>query len=355
MKGDLKKAAKLYRGRKYTKLIRLLEPQIFRFRQSYDFYFLIGMACLHTGDLGGASTYLQRALGLKPQDVDAQLGLAIVHLHRQEVQEAIRCYLEILDDNPKNRQAQRGLDFIKKGTFADQDLSRSGKVRRLLPGHKLNPAPVIIVLLALSVAVPSAYWGYLQIKDRPVREPSVSQMSLSDIGDIVDLTGDYRYVLTENQIEDLFTSIKRNFSDFKDNVARREINRLLGSNASQPVKEQARTILQYLSEPDFTSIQDPFPYEEVVEDPYLHQGTFVVWSGKISNMQIGDDQIAFDLLVGYENNEVLLGVVNVVLTFGALLNQGDAVEILGQIQLNEDGEAFLRAVSIHKLNPEGSR
>ena len=70
-------------------------------------------------------------------------------------------------------------------------------------------------------------------------------------------------------------------------------------------------------------------------------------------MAISSDLITFDLLVGYETNEVLLGIVPVVLDFAALLNQGEAVEILGKVSLNDSNGFFLQCISIHKLIPEG--
>jgi hypothetical protein len=176
-------------------------------------------------------------------------------------------------------------------------------------------------------------------------------MSLDDVGTIVDFSGEYRYVLTEDEIKETFSRVKKNFADFNDNLAQREINRLLGSNASNAVKDQARIIGSYITAPDFTTVKNPFEYQLVAADPYLYNDTYVVWSGKLTNLAVSDENIVFDLLVGYESNQVLLGVVNVVLQFAALLTVGDAVEVLGQVKLTEDNDFYLKAVSIHKLQP----
>jgi hypothetical protein len=355
MKGDLKKAAKLYKRSKFTQVIRLLEPQIFRFRQSYDFFYLAGMACLNTGDLGGASTYLQRGLGLKPNDAKANLGLAMVYLKRQDIQEAIRCYLEILDSEPGNKIAARGLALLQKNASPGQilELIESGRLERLLPdgGRRFMPALItsaaVILALAAAVVIVLRYTDLFS-PDRAVREPAVDMISLDDVGNIIDLSGEYRYVLTEKEIEQSFSDVKKHFSRFRDNLAQREINRLLGSNASISVKEQARVIASYIPVPDFTTVSDQFDYEAVTADPFLYKDTFVVWSGKISNLAVGDDRITFDLLVGYENNQILLGIVAVRLEFAVSLNDGNAVEVLGRLNLTEDEEFFLDAVSIHK-------
>ena len=358
MKGDLRKAAKMYGRRRYPPVIRLLEPQIFRFRQNYDFFYLVGMSCLHTGDLGGASTYLQRGLGLKPHDTKANLGLALVHLKRLDVQEAIRCYLEIIDYEPNNRYAKRALALLQRDSSPDQlaHLSESGRLNRLLPDRKLNWTPFIVAVLILAVAGSAPvlllrYTTFFEREQTP-RDSAVERMILDDIGEIVDLGGDYRYILTERQIERVFSDMKKHFAKFRDNLAQKDINLLLGSNAALKVKEQARTISSYITKPDFTTMRDPFAYQDVVDDPFRYNRTYVVWRGKLSNLSITNERIAFDLLVGYETNETLFGVVPVVLDFAALLSQGDPVEVLGQVTLTETGDLFLQGISIHKLLPE---
>lgn len=361
MKGDLKKAAKLYKRSKYPQVMRLLEPQIFRYRQNFDYFYLLGMSCLHTGDLGGAGTYLQRGLGIIPNEIKATLGLAIVHLKKQEIQEAIRCYLEVLDEDPGNKLASRGMAILRKDPSEShiQHLDETGRLSRLLPEKRRHLSWKVLIpvtLIAASSVVLGGLW-YFGIFTEPqaIREPAVEVMTLDNVGNIVDFSGEYRYVLTENEIVNTFEEVKKNFADFNDNMAQREINRLLGSNASNAVKERARIIAGYISAPDFTTVKNSFEYQLVAADPFLYSNTYVIWSGKLTNLAVSDENITFDLLVGYENNQVLLGVVTVVLNFAAFLNVGDAVEVLGQVNLNEGGEFHLKAVSIHKLQPKDSR
>ena len=355
MKGDLKKAEKMYLRRRYPQVIRILEPQIFRFRQNYDFFYLVGMSCLHTGDLGGASTYLQRGLGLKPNDTKANLGLALVHLKRQDAQEAIRCYLEVMDNDPGNRRAKLGLALLQKDASPERlaDLSESGRLGRLAPDKRRRPGKYIAILLIVVACFAAAVFllKYTTLFDREteVRQTEVQMLSIDDISNVVDLRGEYRYVLTKKQIERAFSSAKKYFGNFRDNLAQKEINLLLGSNASPEVKEQSRTIASYVVQPDFTTLRDPFSYQEVAADPFLYSQTYVAWKGKISNLFVGEDSITFDLLVGYETSEVLLGVVPVTLSFAVLLDQGDPVEILGQILLDDSGGFSLKVISLHKL------
>ena len=55
------------------------------------------------------------------------------------------------------------------------------------------------------------------------------------------------------------------------------------------------------------------------------------WRGKIANLKVGKDAIAFDLLVGYEQEKELEGIVPVTLPFAADLANGGGIEVLGQI------------------------
>ena len=87
---DFSKAQKLYRTKKYSHVIRFLEPQVFRYRENFKFYHLLGMSCLRTGDFGGAFSYLRRGIDLNHGDIETLLGLAVIHLKRRETAEAIR-------------------------------------------------------------------------------------------------------------------------------------------------------------------------------------------------------------------------------------------------------------------------
>src|SRR6056297_2320936 len=120
---DLKKAEKLFRRGKYTQVLQLLEAQIFRYRQVYQFYHILGMSCLHTGDYSGASSFLQRALSIRPGSVNTLLGLGVVHLKQQKTSEALKDWFEVIDQDPKNKYAKRGLSAVRKLSDPDELIS----------------------------------------------------------------------------------------------------------------------------------------------------------------------------------------------------------------------------------------
>ena len=160
--------------------------------------------------------------------------------------------------------------------------------------------------------------------------------------------GDSAHVLTEDEIRDTFRKAKRYFADYEDNFAIREINRILRSNATPSVREQALMILGFIKPPDFTSIRNAFTYSEVASDPSLYEGTYVRWGGRVSNLKIDESRLRFDLLVGYESSEVLEGVVGVEFDFGIDLDNRRPVEVLGAVTIVE-GRVQLVGLSLHKL------
>jgi hypothetical protein len=159
-------------------------------------------------------------------------------------------------------------------------------------------------------------------------------------------------ILNEKQIAETFEMIKEYLLGYRDNLAIREINGLLRSNASVYVKEKARLMKTFVQDPDFSTVKDPFPYVEVRADPSLYADCYVVWRGKVANARIGESQITFDLLVGYEDETELLGLVPVSLDFAARIENGESIEVLGQVRV-EDRQVRLRGISLHKLYRKG--
>ena len=156
----------------------------------------------------------------------------------------------------------------------------------------------------------------------------------------------------EEKSDETFQMIKRHLLEYRDNLAVREINRLLLSNASVYVKEKARLMKTFIQEPDFSTVKDSFPYLEVRADPGLFADCYVVWRGKVANVQIGEDEITFDLLVGYEEETELLGLVPVSLDFASKIENGDGIEVLGKVQVQEQ-QIYLQGISLHRLYRRG--
>jgi hypothetical protein len=358
-KSVLTRARQLYRRRKFAQVIRLLESQVFRYRNNAEFYALLGSACLHTGDFGGAESYLRRAEQLKEDDVTTQLGLGAIAFKRGQTEAALKNWLKVIELEPGNRKARNALGALRKDDNWEGEVVNTGaiKIKSLLPPVPMSrwvwAGPAVLILL---IAVLAAAYILLLPRIAPRRQPrpGVEQIVLSLQQPLTSeaATNQGTETLSERQIAETFETVKDHLLEYRDNLAIREINRLLRSNASVYVKEKARLMKTFVQDPDFTSVKDPFPYLEVRSDPSLYADCYVVWRGKAANVRIGEDQITFDLLVGYEEETELLGLVPVSLDFAAGIENGDGIEVLGQVRV-EGEQIKLRGVSLHRLYRRG--
>ncbi len=356
MAGDLGRAARLFRRQRYSEVIRLLEPEIFQYRESFQFYHFLGMSCLRTGDLAGAFSYLKRAGQIRPEDLNISLALAVIYLRRGETGEAIEQWLEVQDNDPANKYARRGLNFLKNNPDPTADSLEMRKLERFIPSQgrleRVIPLIAVSIVAAALLAFGASYAvTKLRAPGAPTRE-GLDQATLQSSATLTQTTGQYRYVLTNNEIRAVFNRLRDEFAHYKDNLAQRDINRLIGSNASETVKEKARTLQSYLRTPNFATFKDSFSYKQVSSDPFLYQSCFVDWKGMVSNLKITSQKISFDFLVGYHNEQVLEGIVPVYLDFAADLRASTPFEVLGQVKLNGN-HIELKGISIHQLMPGG--
>lgn len=374
---DLKKAYKLYRRGKYTQILQLLESQIFRYRQSFQFYYLLGMSCLYTGDFSGAESYLQRALSLKPGNKHALLGIAAVHLKQQKTSEALKDWFEVIDQDPKNRQANRGLAVVRRHADPDDLIAYtdSNKLYKLLPKEKrVSTVTLIIVIAAGLIAVGVLFYPLYapaieKVFTRKAQRPEIAELDLTvnsytaetsaeqANGETATKTGEAagqtaaQFQLSRKELKDAYDDVVRYFNRYEDNLAQREINRILLSNASKELKNKVSTLATYTREPGFDTLSHNFSYREVRNQPLLYRDCFVIWKGRVSNLQVGETSINFDLLVGYETEKVLEGIVPVQLDFAAHIDPAFPIEVLGRIR-TENGNIRLQVNSIHQFIPE---
>ncbi len=348
---NLKKAEKQFKLGKYSNVIRILEPEVFKYRDDEYFYYYLGMACLLLGDYSGANSYLRRALQITPSNSKTMLGLAVIHLKHNKPSEAIRIWLDILDKDPKNHYAKNSLELIKKAgalesvpeEFLAKNLHRFIPYRKNMIIYKsLRIAAVALIILVLSSG---AFFLSRGIMNRFSRTKNLyPELTISrEIKDIV-AEGDFKLELKGREIVESFESAKKLFIDNKDNESRIKINMILYSNASEAVKEKARLLSSYLREPDFRYFQNSISYRDVIEKPYLYNNCYIKWTGKIANIRIYEDHASFELLVGYESGKVLEGIINVTADFPVLLDEEFTYDIIGQ--LNTESVIKLKAVTL---------
>jgi hypothetical protein len=354
MKGKiLVEARKLFRARKFSEAIRLLEPEVYRHRENFEYFSLLGFSCLHAGDVGGAFSYISRAHQLKADDVSALLGLAAIHFRRSENEAAIKRWLEILEMQPSNRIARRGLDLLRRGLGQDglQDFIDTGRLKLLYPPLPSRGRGVkfLVIVLAVLIVAGLGYLGYKARGSLGSERPGVAAIEIpTDLSRLIETGTDFTFVFTEREIRQVFQKAKGYLLDYRDNLANIEINRILLSNAALPIQERARLLKGFITQPTFDTLRDSFPYAKVALQPALYDGCTVRWKGKIANLKTGKDAMSFDYLVGYDQERELEGIVPVSLPFAAQLENGIALEVLGQVQYRT-GKLALRGVSVHRL------
>ncbi|MDR0877920.1 MAG: tetratricopeptide repeat protein [Treponema sp.] len=361
----LTRATHLARSGNFDGVIKTLEPEVNRYFGSYRYYYLLGVSCLHSGDFGGALTYFKLAREVKIRDPQVLLGLAVLYLRRGDTQRAVDYYLEVQDLDEKNRIAKRALKVIRK--YAGQDnltaWIESGKLSALYPPVPAAGFSARQLLIPAAVAAVVVLVLGLLVKIRVLPNPfprvegprGTAEMYLNrdEKREPVENGGSYRYILTRVQVLDTYDRALRLFTEYRDDAAKININRILESNASDPVKNKSRILLQYMVPPGFDSFKrdDNVSYSDAIKDPFLYRNVHVIWRGMATNAEILETITAFDFLVGYDTRRSLEGIVPVVFDKAAAINTERPLEVLGRIvpiSTERGVDIRLEGVAIHQ-------
>ncbi len=325
---DLERAQSLLQRRKFARVISLLEsgnnPEIYR--ESFYYYLMAGLACLYLGDTGSAGAYFQHARHIRMTDTTLLNAQAVLFLRRGDTDRAIQYYLDVLDYDPKNKTALSAMEFVRAhGTYEEIcHLVDSGDIERFYPPLGLNPDVIKRIVFSVIAGVLLAV-GILNLDKVSFIKKRVHVPSLKERADLSSLfltvdeknnlkekslsSQNARYVLADRQILKAYDDAISYFQDYRDNASQVEINRLLNSNASDFIKQNALVIQSSLKEQTFDSLLDNYDYSKVASDPVLYIGCYVAWSGRVSNSISDGVSYRCDLLVGYENMDRVDGFV----------------------------------------------
>ncbi|AEE17149.1 tetratricopeptide repeat protein [Treponema brennaborense] len=362
--GVLHRARTLLKRRQFSDVIKLLKGCELEYRDSFEYYYILAIACMYVGDTGGAGTYLQAARKIKLLDTRLLVAQAALFLRRGDTGRAVEYYLEVLDNEPANKIAPKALDFIRKHGDPDtiSEWVSSGKIKRFYPPLGVPPAvsawlTVCAVCVLCAAAAVAVYVRREALKPPARADLSAFALTVEDRAHILedDLSGGvYRYILTPKQIAESYDSVRLYFQDYRDNAAQVEINRILNSNASALVRQNAQMLKSYLREPGFDTVSDNYPYGQVASDPYLYADCWVVWSGRVTNVYATDTSYQCDLLVGYENQKRVDGIVPLVFAEPMDIDAARPLRVLGRIRLRDgkltmDGKSVYQPVDGNKL------
>ncbi|MDR2479325.1 MAG: tetratricopeptide repeat protein [Treponema sp.] len=361
----LTRAGRFARLGKYEAAIRLLEPEVNRYHGSFNYYYILGVSCLHSGDFGGALTYLRLAHDAKPKEPLALLGLAALYLRRAETGRALDFYLDAQELDRNNRIAKRAMKIIRKygGSETFPAWLESGKLASLYPpvpftGFSLREIASVAAALVLAAAIVFGILARFRVIPNPFNprgnRPGIAALELSheDRGEPVRSGGVYRYIMTRSQTLETYEKVLSLFTAWRDEAAKININRILESNASEGIKNKARVVLSYMEAPGFDSFKrgDNVSYTEVRKDPPLYRDVHVIWRGMATNVETSGNVTTFEFLVGYDTRETLEGIVPVVFDRAVPLNPDRPLEVLGRVTLSSgQTEAFrLDGLAIHQ-------
>jgi tetratricopeptide (TPR) repeat protein len=360
----LTKASRLARSGKYEAAIRTLEPEVNRYHGSFHYYNLLGVTCLHAGDFGGALTYFRLAHDVKSREPTVILGLAALFLRRGETERAVDYYLDVLEIDGKNRIAKKAMTIIRRQAGTDDFSSwlGAGKLPSLYPPIPFPgfSAKEIAGVLAVFLVVCGITFACL-VNGKLIPNPlyprgarqSIAALSLTQEEKMapVQTGGSYRYILTRVQALDLYEKALSLFTNYRDENARINLNRILESNAAEGLKERSRIIISYMEVPGFDTFRrgDNTSYADAMKDPMLYNDVHIIWRGMATNIVISDTGTSFDFLVGYDTRKTLEGIVPVIFSGAIALNPERPLEVLGRIvPVSADGPIQLRGLAIHQ-------
>ncbi|MDR3284652.1 MAG: hypothetical protein LBS97_05700 [Treponema sp.] len=374
----LERAKKLLKARRFSEVIKELEPLIREYqdasdsRQSFEYFYTLGIACLYAEDSGGADTYFQLARKIKLQSPDLLLAFAVLCLRQGKTKRAVDYYLEVLDIQPGNKIAAQSLEFIRLHGDAEtiSQWVRNKKITRFYPPLGINPRKMRLACLLLAAGILALSAPRLIPKDwHPFRALVNGKTSVPVSGKRADLSGfvlsgeetknaaetagesssAYRYNLTAKEITAAYIQAQTLFQNYRDNAAQVEVNRLLNSNASPVIRENVRLLMEHFKEPTFDSLnpKDNYPYRDTASDPALYQDCWVIWKGRVSNTRLDEAALRCDFLVGYDDLKTIEGIVPLTFPLSVDINPELAVNVLAKIKL-EGGKISLEGKSVYQ-------
>lgn len=353
----LAKAKRLLNARKFSEVIRLLQGYDTEFTYSIDYYYYFGVAYMYLGDIGSAKTKFDDARKISVIDTRVLLAQAAIFLRRGDTSRAINYYLDILDIDPLNKIAIEAMEFIKNHATPDviSQWVSSGKIKKFYPPLGINPIipqTIFGISVFLAIIVTGLCFVMQYQKNKPLPRGDLSPYVLTvderDNASQQDMSNSlYRYILTPRQITDSYDYLLKCVTEYRDNAARVEINRLNNSNASNLIKQNAMMLEDKLSEPTFDTIKDNYSYEKVAEDPYLYINCWVSWTGRIANVLETDTSYSCDLLVGYENQKRVEGIVPLHFEGAMDIDPAFPIRVLGKLGVL-DGKLCMYGKSVYQ-------
>lgn len=345
MTNAIDRARYLMKCRNFSDAISVLNSKRENYEESFDFYYTLGLAFLYAGDTGSASVNFNKAREIRITDPNLMLAQAAIFLRRGETDRAVQYYLDILDMEPQNKEAKRALDFVREhGDY--EEICRwvdDGRIELYYPSLGMNPRHIRNLFLCLFCGL---LFGFLTVHFWP--RDYFAASGRADLSKLMLNVNDKANL--DKDIETSYNKASHLFQDGRDNAAQKELNKILCSNASHALKQKCRLMMGYFTEPTFDSLKDKYSYRQVAAETELYLDCYVDWTGRVSNAVEGANSYSCDLLVGYEDNKTVEGIVRVDFDFLPVPQVDGAlpVRILGKIVRSDAGKLILEGKSIYQ-------
>jgi len=348
-RSDLETAQALLRKRQFGRVIEILEPAGEKYHDIFEYYFVLGTACLYVGDAGNAREYYERARRIKMTDSSLMLGQAALFLRRGDTDRAVSYYIEILDKDPLNKIARDALEFIRtQGTFETIcKWADSGKLEAFYPPLGFNPARIAKLIFSAAAGVLIALF-VLKFAGRVMDAPDVVEGPRADLSSIVLADSDSK--ISEGDAEDAFERAVKYFQDYRDNACQVEINRILASSADEKIKNKAIRLSELLDDANisFTNLPDNYDFATVAASPEMYKGCYVSWSGRYLNPAYDQEKnFLCDFLAGYEDTEHFDGVIPLKFKGSPELDIDRPLVVLGKLDFS-GSKMFMNVKSYHQ-------
>jgi hypothetical protein len=105
--------------------------------------------------------------------------------------------------------------------------------------------------------------------------------------------------------------------------------------------------MEFIEESTFDTVKDVPSYKDVSDNPSLYLDCWVVWSGRISNVQQTENLFICDLLVGYETMQRVEGIVPLSFTVVPSIEVDKPVTVLAKI-VSENGKMCLQGRAVYQ-------
>ncbi len=148
----INKSIYYYNSKKYSQAIKLLEKEIFFYKNYYLYHYVLGMSYLRIGNLGNAQTYLKKAYTLNPSESNIKQAIAILLVSQGKEEKAIQIWLKMIEENQEVDRSELSLEIIRKNPIKGSAFFKNSNLyEKLFPTIKAipdkNSTKLIIIII----------------------------------------------------------------------------------------------------------------------------------------------------------------------------------------------------------------